>query len=111
VTPQQWLVKHGRKPYVTDLYPNWYWADFDNYIPDDPENEADEIDFHIPHPVFMLLKGHLTYPEVKIYKSAEEALADFEQAFATAVIAGWNPNQEEVSCFPSQVQGIRHTHL
>jgi hypothetical protein len=83
MTPIEWLEKHNKKPWCLDPY--WYWGTELDYDPNDADNEPDEIDFLIPDPIFQRLSKYTTYPNVKMYRTKDEALEDFNQAFTSSI--------------------------
>lgn len=70
MTPEQWLVENGKKPYCTGDFDIWYWA------PDSGKDNEDH-DFSVPFDIFERLSGRKMYPDVKGYKSEAEAIEDF----------------------------------
>ena len=85
MTADEWLQKHGKRPYRSGDWVNWA---LDDGIPD-----PDDDDFIVPPCVFERLTPCMVYPDCKAYRTQDEALADFRQAFDAAVAAGWNPEE------------------
>jgi hypothetical protein len=89
MTADEWLTARGddvgpRRPWDGDNGRWWYWFSPDT---DDPG----ETIHALPGPVWNRMLSRTTYPSVKMYKTPDEALADFRQAFDRAVADGWVP--------------------
>ncbi len=90
----EWLQSNNKEPYQTDIYDNWYWMTYLYYHGEVFTQE--EIDANgdghwtLPIPIWNHLQAKTTYPYCKMYKTREEALEDFRQAYDKAVAEGWS---------------------
>lgn len=79
MTASEWLKANGKRPFSpypddTDFY--WGRLDADDVLPDD-----DDLDMLLPDILFDRMQGQPTYNDARRYRTLEEALADFAQAY------------------------------
>ncbi len=92
MTSKEWLEKNGKHPYKSELYQDWYWQTYLSYHDKSfSEDEIPESDKHFTLPVVIWnhLQEKTTYPYAKLYKSREDAVEDFHQAYLRAIEGGW----------------------
>lgn len=92
MTADEWLRANNKAPYQTELYHNWYWGTYLYYhgkVFSEEEIDPEDKVFTLPITIWEHLQAPTTYPYVKSYKTREEALDDFRQAYDKAVLDGW----------------------
>ena len=80
MTPEEWLSVHAKAPFHNDEsgFPFYYWTVLEQ------DFEPEDLDFSLPAEIWNHLTQKTTYPNVKMYWTKDDAIADFAQAFKKA---------------------------